>query len=39
MKDDASSYIAGKWQAGMEVWCNLTGMYTFLVADLSGMGS
>ena len=35
MVKDSSNYIDGEWTAGKEVWCNLQGQYTHMIADLS----
>ena len=35
MVDELSTYTVNKWPAGLEVWCNLKGMYTHIVADLT----
>ena len=35
MVNDSSNYISGLWTAGKEVWCNLKGQYTHIVANHS----
>ena len=35
VKSDTSNFIDSEWTAGKEVWCNLKGQYTHMVADLS----